>query len=419
MKKFLALVLAAMMLLAMIPAAMAETAAEPVHGGTLTVLGFDFNTFFLPWSTTTSDRYNAAPAIESLGRRNQETGDTEGWLVKEFITDPEALTLTLKLQEGVKFSDGSDFNAEAVIWNFDKMVEFGKQSDLVNPVSYTATDDYTVVIQYDQWANTWTDTIGEVRIYCPAAFEQNGQDWAAIHAVGTGAFVMQELVQDSHITYVKNENYWREGEPYLDSIVVKFIGDSTTQVASFTAGELDVLRNPNSAIIAQLKDSYENAALDAPDLAGITYMMFCSAQEDSPFYDVNVRLAVMHAVDWNDMAEGIYDGLGAATPVFAVPGAWSYDDSLEIYSYDPDLAKQMLADAGYPNGFNTTITLNGENAANNAAATILQAYLSMVGINAEVKQLTNADFNAQKAEGTYDLGIMVNNGSSKLDFTAH
>lgn len=138
MKKFLALLLAAMTLLAMFPAAVAETAAEPVYGGDLTVLGFDFNTFFLPWSTTTSDRFNAAPAIESLGRRNQETGDTEGWLVKEFITDPDALTLTLKLQEGVKFSDGSDFNAEAVIWNFDKMVEFGKQSDLVNPVSYTA-----------------------------------------------------------------------------------------------------------------------------------------------------------------------------------------------------------------------------------------------------------------------------------------
>ena len=419
MKKLLALVLAAAMLLAMIPAALAETAAEPVYGGNLSVLGFEFNTFFLPWSTTTSDRYNAAPAIESLGRRNQETGDTEGWLVKEFITDPEALTLTLKLQEGVKFSDGSDFNAEAVIWNFDKMVEFGKQSDLVNPVSYTAVDEYTVLIQYDQWANTWVDTIGEVRIYCPAAFEANGQDWAAINAVGTGAFVMQEMVQDSHITYVKNDNYWREGEPYLDSITVKFITDSTTQVASFTSGELDVLRNPNSAIIAQLKDSYENAALDAPDLAGITYMMFCSAQQESPFADVNVRIAVMHAVDWDDMAEGIYDGLGGSTPVFAVPGAWSYDESVEPYAYDPDLAKQMLADAGYPNGFNTTITINGENAANTTAATILQAYLSLVGINAEVKALTNADFNAQKAEGTYDLGIMVNNGSSKLDFTAN
>ena len=299
------------------------------------------------------------------------------------------------------------------------MVEFGKNSELVNVASYEATDDYTVVMHFDTWANTWEDTIGEVRIYCPAAFEANGADWAAINAVGTGPFVQSEFVQDSHITYVKNDNYWRDGEPYLDSIKVLMISDATTQLSAFKNGELDVLRNPNTTAIEQLKDSYENVAGNAPDLAGITYMMFCSGDEQSPFYDVNVRLAVMYAVDWADMAEGIYNGLGDATPVFAVPGAYSYDDTLEVYPYDPEKAKELLTAAGYPDGFNTTITINDENAANNQCAVILQAYLSMVGINAEIKTLTNADFNAQKAEGTYDLGIMVNNGSSKLDFTAN
>ncbi|MBQ9195985.1 MAG: ABC transporter substrate-binding protein [Clostridia bacterium] len=416
MKKLLALVLALMLAAALVPA-MADEA--PAYGGTLSVLGFDFNTFFLPHSTTTSDRYNAAPAIESLGIRNAETGNTEGWLADEFVVDPDALTLTLKLHEGVKFSDGTDFNADAVIWNFQQMVDFGKASELVNPESFEKVDDYTVVLHYTEWANTWADTIGEVRIYSPAAYEANGDDWAAIHPVGTGAFVMKEMVADSHISYVKNENYWREGEPYLDAIEVKFISDTTTQLSSFINGELDVLRNPNSAGIAQLKDKYQNVANNAPDLAGITYMMFCSGVEESPFSNLDVRLAVMHAVDWNDMAEGIYDGLGGATPVFAVPGAWSYDENLEIYSYDPDLSKKMLADAGYPNGFDTTITINNENAANETCAVLLQFYLGEVGINAEVKTLTNADFNAQKAEGNYDLGIMVNNGSSKLDFTAN
>ena len=417
MKKLVSLLLACAMLVSLVSVAAAE--ATPVSGGSLSVLGFQFATFFLPHSTTTSDRYNAAPAIESLGRRNPDTGDTEGWLADEFIVDPEALTLTLKLHQGVKFSDGTDFNADAVIWNFQQMVDFGKGSELVNPESFEKVDDYTVVIHYASWANTWADTVGEVRIYSPAAYKANGDDWAAIHPVGTGAFVMKEMVADSHISYVKNENYWREGEPYLDEIVVKFISDTTTQLSSFINGELDVLRNPNSAGIAQLKDKYENVANNAPDLAGITYIMFCSGVEESPFYKLDVRQAAMHAVDWNDMAEGIYDGLGAATPVFAVPGAWSYDDSLEVYSYDPDLAKKMLADAGYPNGFNTVITINNENAANETCATLLQFYLGEVGIKAEIKILTNADFNAQKAEGNYDLGIMVNNGSSKLDFTAN
>lgn len=393
---------------------------DPVYGGNLSVLGFQFNTFFLPESTTTSDRFNALPAIESLGRRNPETGDTEGWLAESFTVDAEALTCTVKLREGIKFHDGSDFNAEAVIWNLDKMTEFGKSSELGNPASYEATDDYTVVLTYTEFANTWADVLGEVYIYCPAAYEANGADWAAIHAVGTGPFIMDELVQDSQITYSRNDNYWVEGQPYLDGVTVKFISDSTTQTAAFMNGELDVYRNPStSTAIKQLRDTYRNAALDAADLAGITYMMFCSGVEESPFYDVKVRQAVMHAVNWDDMAEGIYDGLGASTPLMAVPGSWAYDEKVQQYEYDPELAKQMLADAGYPNGFDTVISYNNENAANETCATILQAYLSMVGINAEVNSMTNADFNAEKAEGNYQLGIMVNNGSSKMDFTAN
>lgn len=392
---------------------------DPVYGGDLSVLGFDFVTFFLPYSTTTSDRFNASPAIESLGRRNPETGETEGWLAEEFISDPNALTLTVKLRQGIKFHDGSDFNAEAVIWNFQKMSEFGKDSELVNPVKYEASDDYTIVLTYSEFANTWADTIGEVYIYCPAAFEEHGEDWAAINAVGTGPFIMKELVQDSRVDFVKNENYWVEGQPYLDSISVKFMPDATTQLAAFLNGELDVFRNPETTTIQQLKGTYQNVALEAADLAGLTYIMFCSGDEASPFYDVAVRQAVMHAVQWDDVAEGVYEGLGAATPLMAVPGSWAYDESVQQYEYDPDLAKQMLAEAGYPNGFDTVISYNAENSLNKSCATILQAYLSQIGINAEINSMTSADFNAEKAEGTYQLGLMVNNGSSKMDFTAN
>lgn len=392
---------------------------EPVYGGDLSVLGFEFNTFFLPHSTTTSDRFNASPAIESLGRRNPETGETEGWLAESLEVDPDALTCTIKLRQGIKFHDGTDFNADAVIWNFQQMMDFGKESELCNPESFEKVDDYTVVVHYSAFDNTIADVLGEVYIYSPTAYEENGEEWASIHAVGTGPFVMEELVQDSQIVYTKNENYWIEGQPYLDSITVKFISDATTQLAAFTNNELDVYRNPDVTVVPQLIDQYENAALDAPDLAGLTYFMFCSGDEASPFYDVKVRQAVMHAINWEDMADAIYNGLGGATPVMAVPGSWAYDDGVQFYEYDLDTAKQLLTEAGYPDGFDTVISYNTDNAANESCATILQAYLAQIGINAEVNAMTSADFNAEKAEGTYQLGIMVNNGSSKLDFTAN
>lgn len=417
--KLLTLMLAVLMLASLLPMAVAEE-QTPQYGGVLTVLAMEGNNMFPAMSTSTSHRYNFCPAVEALGRRNAETGDTEPWLAESFTVDADALTLTIALKKGIQFSDGSDFNADAVIWNFDKMVEYGKASELCVPASYEKTDDYTIVMHFASWDNTWVDMLGECYIYCPAAFEANGEEWATLHAVGTGPFVQSEFVQDSHVKYVKNESYWREGEPYLDGIEIKYIPDSMTQYAAFLNKELDVLRNPNVANIQQLLDQgYENVALDAPNLAGITYMMFCSGDEASPFADLRVRQAVMYAVDWEDMALGIYDGLGAATPVFAVPGAWSYDESVEIYPYDPAKSQELLTEAGYPNGFSTTISINEGNAANMQCAIILQAYMEMVGIKAEIKSLTSADFNAQKAEGTYDLGIMVNNGSSKLDFTAN
>ncbi len=411
LRKLVALVLALMMVAALVP----SLAEAPEKGGTLTVMGLENATFFLPYSSTTADRYNTAPAIESLGRVNPQTGDMEPWLAEEFITDPQALTLTLKLRQGVKFSDGTDFNAAAVVWNFDKMAEYGKTTELCGPDSYEATDDYTIVMKFPSWSNIWADTIGEVRIYCPAAFEENGADWAAIHAVGTGAFVMSEYVQDSHVSYVRNDNYWVEGQPYLDGIKVMFLKDTMTQLSAFTNGEIDVLVSPSTTAIGQLEGNYPNISGNSADLAGISYMMFCSGDEKSPFYDVNVRKAVMHAVDWEGTADALYGGLGFATPLFAVPGSWAYDDSLELYSYDVALSKQMLSDAGYPNGFDTVITTN-DSATEKMGAVILQAYLAEVGINAEIKNLTNADFNAQKAEGVYDLGIMLNGGSSKKDF---
>lgn len=414
--KIVALLLAVLMALFCVPA-MAET--TPVTGGTFLVNGQEHSTCFLPYSSTTSDRFNNAPAIECLGRVNPETGITEGWLAESFEADFDTLTLTIKLREGIQFSDGSDFNADAVIWNFEKMAEYGKTSELSSATSWEKIDDYTIVMHFDAWANDWVDIIGQVYIYCPAAFEANGLDWAATHPVGTGPFVLEEFVQDSHMIYVRNENYWIEGQPYLDSIRISQVKDGTTQLSAFINGELDILQGPTSVAIEQLMGKYENIAGGDPDQFGLCYMMPCSGDENSPFYDVRVRQALMHAVDWEGLAVAIYGELGGTTPVFAVPGSWAYDESVEQYSYDLEEAKRLLTEAGYPNGFDTVITVNDNSQISNDAAVIMQAFMAEIGINAEIKVITSADFNAQKAEGVYDYGVMINTGSSKKDFVAN
>ena len=175
-------------------ASASTTGSTATYGGTANVVYQSGPaTLFLPYSTSTGDRFYAAPAIESLGRPDTD-GNMEGWLADSFDIDADNLTATVTLKKGIKFSDGTDFNADSVIWNFDKMIDGGKASELGTPDSYEKVDDYTVKLQYGSWANNWSTLLGQVYIYDPKAFDDNGEDWAAINAVGTGPFIMEEYV---------------------------------------------------------------------------------------------------------------------------------------------------------------------------------------------------------------------------------
>ena len=371
-------------------------------------------TCFLPFSSSTGDRFSVAPAIESLGRQDAE-GNVQPWLADSFTTDPENLTVTIKLKEGIKFSDGTDFNADAVLWNFDKMKEGGKESELGNPESYEKTDDYTITVKYSAWANNWENVLGEVYIYDPKAFDDNGEDWASIHAVGTGPYVMSEYIPEDHISFVKNDNYWQEGKPYLDGVKIVFMTDITTQQAAFMNGEVDLL-STNDATLTQtlISQGFESIAAQAPDLGSIKYFMFASGDAESPFHDEAVRKAVLHSIDWDGYVQSLTGGLGVKVTQFGVPGAWSYDDTVSLPEYNVEEAKKELADAGYPNGFNTVISTISNN---NNIATLLQASLKEIGITAEIKVMETSDFNSQKKAGTYDGGIITGQGASKMDFT--
>ncbi|MGL6216478.1 MAG: ABC transporter substrate-binding protein, partial [Lacrimispora sphenoides] len=184
-----------------------DAAADIAEGGKLVIaIPMSHNTFFLPQSTTTIDRFGSQPVIESLGRADEE-GNYYPWLAEEFYTDPDNLIFTIKLREGVKFHDGSDCNAEAVAWNIQKYIDNGKASDLGSPTKVTVVDDRRIEIQYDQWANNWDNLLGDVFIISKEAYEKNGEEWCKTHAVGTGPFVLESFVADNKITYTKNENY--------------------------------------------------------------------------------------------------------------------------------------------------------------------------------------------------------------------
>ncbi len=392
-----------------------EAPGEVSEGGSLTIaIPQPHNTFFMPQSTTTSDRFGAQPVLESLGRADTE-GNYYPWLAEEFVTDAENLTFTIKLREGVKFHDGSDCNAEVVAWNIQQYIDNGKASEIGSPKEVKVVDDKTVMIQYEEWANNWDNVIGDIYICSKEAYEKNGEEWCKTHAVGTGPFVLESFVTDNKITYNKNENYRIAGLPHIDHLEIDIITDTNTMMSALMNKEVGVaMKFENEAVINTIKQAgFESIGRKNANCADIKHIIWNSKSDKHPMGDLKVRQAIMHAIQWNEVAKALSGGLGEATPLFCTSDSWAYAPDAEFYEYNLDLAKQMLAEAGYPNGFETTIYTKAQD---NDTATAFQAILSQIGIKAEVTVLDSSALAAMQKEDDID-GFIANRGASKMDFT--
>lgn len=372
-------------------------------------------TLFLPQSSTTNDRFYTAPVAEPLGREDDE-GNVVPFLAEEFITDTENLTFTIKLRDGVKFHDGSPCDAEAVKWNLDKYIENGKGSELSNPAEVEAVDNLTVVVKYSEWSNNWDTVVGAIPIISKQAYEENGEEWCKVNIVGTGAFKMDSYVQDGHLRYVRNDDYRIEGLPYLDTFEFVVISDANTKLSAFLNKEIDALETKEPVVIGQLNQAgYNNVASKNANLCDLNYVIFNSKDKAKPLGDLKVRQAIMHSIDWDNVAKSLTGGFGEASPLFCAPTSWAYHPEAEFYEYDIEKAKALLAEAGYPGGFNTTITTISTYHDN---AVALQASISQIGINAEIKTMDNSALAAMQVNDNIE-GLIAWRGGGQMDFTAN
>lgn len=396
-------------------AASTEAPGTMVSGGTVVIaIPQLHNTFFMSQSATTSDRFGAQPVLEPLGRADKD-GSYTPWLAKEFVTDPDALTFTIKLRDGVKFHDGSACDAEAVAWNIEQYIANGKASEIGTPKEVKAADSLTVEIQYDEWANNWDNVIGDIYICSKEAYEKNGEEWCKTHAVGTGPFILENYIADNQITYTKNADYRIEGQPYVDRLQIDMIQDYNTMMSALLNKEVSVaMKFENEAMINSISQAgFENIGRKNADCADIKHIIWNSKSDKHPMGDLKVRQAIMHAVDWENVAKALSGGLGEATPLFCTSDSWAYAPDAEFYEYNVDLAKQMLADAGYPNGFATKIYTKSSD---NDTATAFQAILAQIGVTTTLEVLDSSALAAIQKDDDID-GFIANRGASKMDYT--
>ncbi|HSW57021.1 MAG TPA: ABC transporter substrate-binding protein, partial [Dehalococcoidales bacterium] len=217
------------------------TPVTPKYGGTFTAATVAFPGIPIGWPP------EARGAVSVVAQHSLETllqqdisGRFSGRLATEWKVAPDLKSVTFKLRQGVKFHDGTDFNAQAVKWNYDLQMPTGKASSM-HWESIEVLDALSVRVNLKQWTNY---TLGDFSfeggnfIISPTAYEKNGLEWVRWNMVGTGPFKQVSFVRDSEIVYEKFDGYWNKGKPYIDKLVVKRVVDPMTQVAGIKSGEL-------------------------------------------------------------------------------------------------------------------------------------------------------------------------------------
>ncbi|MBN1812349.1 MAG: BMP family ABC transporter substrate-binding protein [Anaerolineae bacterium] len=293
---------------------------------------------------------------------------------------------TCELREGVKFHDGTDFNADAVIFNFerwrftDNAYHFASQvfeyyeymwfgfDDASVITDIEKIDDYTVkFILADPLAPFLANLAMDMfAISSPAAIEKYGEDYGLPSAgcVGTGPFKFVEWVESDHIKVVANDDYWG-GRPTIDEIIWRVIPDDSARFLALQSGDIHGLEQ---AVVEDLAAAEAN-----PDLYVLTRPALNTAYLAFPyqtveFQDVRVREAVAHAINREGLVENFYGAYGEVATNFLPPLVWGHDDAIEEWTYDPELAQQLLADAGYPDGLSeVTIAFDVMDAEGNLA----------------------------------------------------
>jgi peptide/nickel transport system substrate-binding protein len=353
---------------------------KPRYGGTLKRFGFEpFSLGFPATMTGQTDGQQSSVCLETLFRFNEKS-EIVPLLATDWKADAKSKTITLTLRKGVKFHDGTAFNARVCKWNLDKFRE-GKRKELSHVASVDVVDDFTVRLNLAKFDNVVIShlTHDAGRMISPTAFEKNGQAWCEKNPVGTGPFQFVSWQKDVMIKWKRFDDYW-DGKPYLDGIDMIKNADPVADMMSLKSGERHLLAvEPKDA---KAIESDPRFTVVLPPEGLVAALAGNSKDPKSPFADIRVRQAISHAIDMTAMAQAFGYGYYKPMNQWARSGSWAFNPSIKGYSYDPAKAKQLLAAAGYPNGFKTTLHYFAMLPMYTDEMTAIQQYLKQVGIDA-------------------------------------
>lgn len=330
-------------------------------------------------------------------------GTFQPWLAKEWSVSEDGLTWTFNLRDDVTFHNGEPFNAESVKWTVENAlsIEGSSQTNVINELeSINVVDDYTVEMVTSRTNPIWLTQIAHLFMMPPAYSEEVGAEGFTEAPVGTGAFKFVEWAKDDHVTVEKNPDWWG-GEPSIDRITFRTIPEASARVASLQAGETDIIEVIPFDSIPQIEGQEGLGVLSRG--GAITYIGL-DTLKGGPTADKLVRQAMNYAVDASAIAEFILSGRAQAVPGGLWPVSPGWDPDLPFYN-DKEKAKELLAEAGYEDGFDIEFTIGQIQGMLQVqeVAEAVQSELAQVGINAEIVPMETSAMFEGYANSDFDM----------------
>ena len=378
----------AVVLAVMTVLAVASSASAQVKGGTIRIgLDADNTTMDPHLSTAAVDRqvFNNVygKLVDIDAKFNIVPQLAQSWEIRN-----GGLSYVFKLRPGVKFHDGSEFNAETVRWNFERMrdpqVASPRRSEIAPVKEVKVVDPLTVefvlTAPFTPFLSVLSDRAG--MMVSRAAVEKHKDDYAR-NPVGTGPFRFAGWAKDDHMTLKRFDGYWEKGLPYLDEIVYKPIPDTTVRFTAMRTGQIDFMHQIAPKDVATAK---AERGLRVSEIASLWWQAIHLNNQVPPFNNKALRQAMWYAVDRSVIQRVVYQGLGAIGWGPFPPSMWAQDREFADWKRDPAKAKAKLAEGGMPNGM--TFTVKGWNVPTQVQELqIIQAQLKDVGVEMKIELL--------------------------------
>lgn len=331
---------------------------------------------------------------DGLVRYKDGTLEVEPALAESWTISDDGTEYTFELRDDVTFHDGTAFDAEAVVFNFDRMLDENHPYHDTGPFPLSfffstvqdveAVDEDTVKFTLDAPYAPFLSNLAYPTglIASPAAIEENGKDFGRA-PVGTGPFKFAEWESNAKVVVTRNEDYW-DGAPSLEAVVFRPITDANTRVAEMLSGGIDVMVEipPDSV------SSFDGNGFTLHEQAGPHLWFLILNAKEGPFADKRVRQAINYAIDKKALVDQILQGTaevasGPTPPAFS----WAYNDSLQPYPYDPEKAKALLKEAGHEGADLTFYVTEGGSGMLDPVpmGSAIQADLAEIGLNVTIE----------------------------------